>query len=411
MAEGRLQIKTYSGDTYVPVKNAKVSILDKTNQGNALYNINTDTLGASEEINLTAPPIEYSMRPSKEIPYSLYDVRVQADGYEDLFIKGCQIYPEQLAIQQCNMRAAGSRQWRQELIDILPNTLVGNYPSKIPELAIKPIPKGESGFVVLNEVVIPEYITVHAGDPNNNSAPNYTVRYKDYIKNVASCEIFSTWPENTIRSNVYCIISFTLNRIYTEWYRNKGKNFQITNSTAYDHAFIYGRNIYSNIGRIVDEIFSTYVKIPTAKQPLLTQYCDGVKVQCPGWLTQWGSKYLGEQGRTPYEILTHFYGNNISFASAPKVAGIPQSYPGYTLGIGATGTPVRNVQTFLNKIAVNYPIIPKVAVNGTYDQATRNAVLAFQKLFNLSQTGSVNYTTWYKISDIYVGVTKIAELK
>lgn len=411
MAEGTLQIRTYNGDTYIPIKNAKVSILGQNSNSQAVYTTNTDTLGTSEEISLAAPPVEYSMVPSKQIPYSLYDVRVQADGYKELIVKGCQIYPGKLAIQECNMKNLTSRQSEEELVDILPNTLVGNYPEKIPEAPIKVPQGGESGFVVLNQVVVPEFIVVHAGDPNYAAAPNYTVRYKDYIKNVASCEIFSTWTENTIRANIYCIISFTLNRIYTEWYRNKGKNFQITNSTAYDHAFIYGRNIYSNISRIVDELFSTYVKIPEAKQPLLTQYCDGTKVKCPGWLTQWGSKYLGDQGKTPYQILTHFYGNNISLVTAPKVSGIPKSFPGYALGIGASGTPVRTIQTFLNRISVNYPAIPKVAVNGVYNQATRNAVLAFQKIFNLPQSGTVNYPVWYKISDIYVGVSKIAELR
>ncbi len=259
--------------------------------------------------------------------------------------------------------------------------------------------------------MVPEFVVVHDGNPDDPNAPNYTVRYKDYIKNVASCEIFSTWPETTIRANLYCIISFTLNRIYTEWYRSKGKNFTITSSTAFDQAFSQGRNIYDNINRIVDEIFSTYIKRPDAKQPLFAQYCDGVKVQCPGWLTQWGSKYLGDQGKIPYEILTNFYGTNLELRRAPEVAGIPISYPGTALALGSKGNAVRDIQTYLNRISQNYPLIPKLAVDGVYGPATENSVKVFQQVFGLPQTGKVDYATWYKISEIFVGVSKLAELR
>ena len=182
-------------------------------------------------------------------------------------------------------------------------------------------------------------------------------------------------------------------------------------STAYDHAFNYGRNVYDNISVIVDEIFTNYVKRVGAKQPLLTQYCDGVKVQCPGWLTQWGSKYLGDQGKTPFDILTDFYGNSIELAQAEKVKGIPESYPGYTLTIGSKGQPVRTIQNYLNRISQAYPLIPKQVEDGIYGTNTAEAVRVFQSIFSLPQTGEVDYATWYKISDVYVGVTKIAELR
>ena len=184
------------------------------------------------------------------------------------------------------------------------------------------MPPPSSG-VVLPKPVIPEFITVHQGVPDDTVAPNYRVLYKEYLKNVASCEIYSTWSQSTIRANVFCIISFTLNRIYTEWYRGKGKNFDITSSTAYDHAFNYGRNIYDSISEIVDEVFSTYVRRFGRKQPLLTQYCDGKNVICPDWLSQWGSKYLGDQGKVPYEILTQYYGNDIELVTAEQVKGSP----------------------------------------------------------------------------------------
>ncbi|MFA9396668.1 MAG: peptidoglycan-binding protein [Clostridiaceae bacterium] len=408
--EGTLTIEVYKEDTYIPIEKAKVTVTQLAGEARQKSEtIFTDSSGRSKDVILDAPPIENSMNPGDKPPYSLCNVLVEAPGYENIFVKGCQIYPDNQALQPCNLKPIGNRQ--EELIDIVPNTLVGSFPPKIPEDPNKELPKDPSGFVVLAQPVVPQYIVVHTGVPSDNSAPNYTVRYKDYIKNVASCEIFSTWTESTIRANIYCIISFTLNRIYTEWYRGKGKNFDITNSTAYDHAFTYGRNIYTNISRIVDSIFSTYMKRPGKKQPLLSQYCDGVQVTCPGWLTQWGSKYLGDDGVSPYNILTNFYGTNLNLEKAEKVKGIPMSYPGYVLTIGATGAPVRTVQTYLNRIAVNYPAIPKTRVDGIYGEGTTESVKVFQGVFNLPKTGIVNYPTWYAISDIYVAVTGIAEIR
>ncbi len=409
---GGLKVQTLEENTYVPLPGAKVTITNTPGESTSPQQatLSSDSSGLTAQTELNAPPPEYSQRPSKNIPYSLYDLRVEAPGYVPLMIRGCQIYPERTALQICNMTKQQRGENRQEgIIDILANTLVGNYPEKIPEDPEKPLPK-PTGGVVLAQPVVPEFVIVHAGRPDDDSAPNYTVPFKNYIKNVACCEIFSTWPETTITANLYCIISFTLNRIYTEWYRGKGKNFDITNSTAFDHAFNYGRNIYDNISRIVDGIFSTYMKRPNAKQPLLAQYCDGIKVKCPGWLTQWGSKYLGDQGKTPYEILKNFYGPDLSLTTAEKVKGIPKSYPGYVLTLGSRGIPVRTVQTYLNRIAQAYPAIPKQAVDGIYGAETRKAVMTFQGIFSLPKTGNVDYATWYKISDVYVGVTKIAEL-
>ncbi|MBQ6820204.1 MAG: peptidoglycan-binding protein [Clostridium sp.] len=432
MAKGRLKVQCFINGTYLPVDNTKIIIRPSTSGTNTndivLY---TNSIGESEIIELDAPPIEYSQQPTGQIPYSMYDIRIERDGFQSILINRCQIFPDELAIQQCNLIESGNNASRIENINILPNTanlsynqerntneiidigpnvLNGNYPEKIPEEVEKPLPPPTSG-VVLARPVVPEFIVVHAGGPNNTSASNYTVPYKDYIKNVASCEIYSTWPESTIRANVYAIISFTLNRIYTEWYRGKGKNFDITNSTAYDHAFNYGRNIFESISAVVDDIFSTYIRRIGRKQPLLTQYCDGKNVTCPGWMTQWGSKYLGDQGRTPYEILTNFYGNDIELVTAEEVKGIPKSYPGYDLIVGSTGTEVSAIQEYLNRISKNYPLIPKVSQDGVYGDKTAEAVRVFQSVFNLPQTGVVDYATWYKISDIYVGVSRIAELR
>ena len=407
---GRLKVQCFNGDSYVPVDDCKVSVESDTNEMSVrAMDLSTDSSGLTETVDLNAPPLEYSQKPSDNLPYSRYNLRVQKNGFDDVVIRGVQVFPEQTAFQKVNLQETGTRSSRADVIVVLPNRLNGDYPAKIPENPQKPLPPPSSG-VVLQMPVVPEYITVHQGGPNDPSAPNYRVMYKDYLKNVASCEIYSTWSESTIRANLYCIISFTLNRIYTEWYRGKGKNFDITSSTAYDHAFNYGRNVYDNISEIVDEIFSTYVKRVGRKQPLLTQYCDGKNVQCPQWLSQWGSKYLGDQGKVPYEILTNYYGNDIELTTAEKVTGSPVSYEG-ELKIGSTGEAVKMAQTFLNRIAQNYPLIPKVAVDGVYGPATQEAVKVFQGIFGLPKTGVIDYATWYKISDVYVGVSKIAELR
>ena len=237
--------------------------------------------------------------------------------------------------------------------------------------------------------------------------------YKDYIKNVASSEIYATWPDDTIRANVLAIMSFTLNRVYTEWYRNKGYDYTITSSTAYDHKWINGRNIFESIDRIVDELFENYLSRPDVRQPILTQYCDGRQVQCRdrGWMTQWGSKALGDQGYSAIEILRSFYGNDMYINVAEAVSGIPASWPGYDLTIGVTGEKVQQIQEQLNAIAKAYPAIPTVTVDGIYGPATAASVKKFQNVFGLPTSGVVDYPTWYKIQEIYVAVTRIAELR
>lgn len=412
-SSGRIKIQCFKGNDYIPIDGSKITVKGYGEFATSrIINLTTDSSGLTETIEVDAPPIEYSLNEnSDKTPYSTYDITIEKTGFEPIIVKGCQVFPEEVAYQICRLNTENQRNgYRQEVINIEPNTLNGNYPPKIPEEVDKPLPPPTSG-VVLPKPVVPEYIVVHQGSPNDSSAPNYKVDYKEYIKNVASCEIYSTWPESTIRANIFCIISFTLNRIYTEWYRGKGKNFDITSSTAYDHAFNYGRNLYDSISVIVDEIFSTYIRRIGSKQPLLTQYCDGKNVKCPQWLSQWGSKYLGDQGKLPYEILKYYYGSDVELVTAEEVEGSPESYPGYDLTVGSSGEPVRTIQEQLNRIARNYPLIPKVAEDGNFASTTEEAVKTFQGIFSLPKTGIVDYATWYKISDIYVGVTKIAELR
>lgn len=251
---------------------------------------------------------------------------------------------------------------------------------------------------------------MHDGPPSDSRSKDYYVTYKDYIKNVASSEIYATWPEATLTANILAIQSITLNRVYTEWYRNKGYDFTITSSTAYDQKWIPGRNIFDNISRIVDNIFTNYISRPNVRQPLFTQYCDGKMVSCPDWMRQWDSKYLGDQGYSAIEILRAFYGNSVYINSSTEISGIPSSWPGYDLTIGATGSKVLQMQQQLNVIADAYPLIPKISQDGIYGEKTANAVKIFQKIFGLPQTGVTDFPTWYKISEIYVGVSRIAEM-
>ena len=393
----------------IPIQNATISISYSGIPDNILEQIVTDRQGFSPSVELNAPPIELSLDESNIIqPYAEYSIYVEAPGYEPKDISGIEILSDTASMQPVTLNPPTSS--LPSDIVIPAHTLYGDYPSKIPEAEIKPV--NESGEIVLSRVVVPETIVVHDGAPSDSTARNYYVSYTDYIKNVASSEIYATWPESTITANILAIMSFTLNRVYTEWYRNKGYDFTITSSTAYDHKWIYGRNIFDSISRIVDEIFDQYLARPGVKQPILTQYCDGRQVQCRnrGWMTQWGSKSLGDQGYSPIEILRYFYGNDIYVNVAEAVSGIPSSWPGYDLNIGATGNKVRQIQEQLNVISDAYPAIPKVGVDGIYGEQTKNSVRKFQDVFGLPETGITDYPTWYKIQEIYVAVSRIAEL-
>ncbi len=259
------------------------------------------------------------------------------------------------------------------------------------------------------EPTIPEKITVHLGRPNNTSAENITVDFPYYIKNVASSELYPTWPESALRANIYAIISYTLNRVYTEWYPSQGYDFDITNSIQYDQSFFKDRDIFQPISDIVDEIFNDYLRRQGNIEPLYAVYCDGREVNCNG-LTQWGSVDLANQGYVPYQILTYFYGDDIDIVNnAPVAPNIP-SYPGTILRLGSGGNDVTRIQTQLNRISRNYPAIPKINPVGTvYDQNTENAVRKFQEIFNIPVTGTVNKATWYRINYIYTSVKNLSQ--
>ncbi|MCM1373724.1 MAG: peptidoglycan-binding protein [Muribaculum sp.] len=405
---GTLRISVTSSVAYIPIEGATVTISYTGEPDSPIITLTTDSSGETEVVTLPTPPLSYSLDPDNlQQPYAEYNILVEAEGYEPVYVTGSELLANELSLQPIRMNPLEMEPGEEEKLVIIPeHTLFGNYPPKIPEEEIKPM--AETGEIVLSRVVIPEYIIVHDGVPSDSTAPNYWVRYKDYIKNVASCEIYSTWPEAALYANILVIMSFTLNRVYTEWYRNQGYNFTITSSTAYDQKWIYGRNTYENIDFLVDSVFANFLSRPGVRQPIFTSYCDGQRVTCSG-LSQWGSKYLGDQGYSAIEIIRYYYGNDMYINTADVISGVPSSWPGYALTIGSSGEKVLQMQNQLNRIARNYPAIPVIAADGIYGPATENAVRTFQGIFNLPRTGVVDYATWYEISDIYVGVSRIAE--
>lgn len=407
MATGKLQIQVTSQLRAAPVENAVVDISSTGEPDQILEELKTDSVGRVDTLELEAPPEEYSLQPGSMQPYSEYNIRISAPGFEPVTVSGAEILANQTAIQDIQLRPLIEPEEYENIV-IPAHTLYGEYPPKIAEAEIKPVT--QTGEIVLSRVVVPEFVVVHDGSPADSTAIDYYVRYRDYIKNVASSEIYATWPRAAIQANVLAIMSFTLNRVYTEWYRNKGFDFTITSSTAFDHKWIHGRNVFESISEVVDELFADYLSRPNVKQPILTQYCDGERVTCPNWMSQWGSKSLADQGYTAMEIIRYYYGENMYINSAEEIAGIPSSWPGYTLDIGATGQKVEQLQEQLNAISNNYPLIPKIAVDGIYGERTQEAVEVFQEIFGLPQTGTVDYRTWFRIQDIYVAVTRIAEL-
>ena len=406
---GFLRVDVNSAANQFPVTGAVVDIVSGEEQGKIVEELTTDESGQTEEITLPAPSVDLSLEPQNQRPYSEYSITVRAEGYEPVTISGSEILAGQLSLQPIRLTPLSEVSGPEISVDIdIPeHTLYGIYPPKIPEDEIKPV--GTSGEIVLSRVVIPETVVVHDGVPSDRSAANYYVPYRDYIKNVASSEIYATWPREAIVANVLAIQSFTLNRVYTEWYRNKGYNFTITISTAYDQKFIYGRNIFQSISEVVDDVFENYLSLPDVRQPIFTQYCDGKRVSCPGWMTQWGSCNLAEQGYSAIQILRNFYSSEMYINSAESIAGIPSSWPGYNLDIGSSGAPVRTIQEQLNVIAGAYPAIPSLVVDGIYGENTQASVRKFQNIFGLTPDGIVGRQTWYKLSQIYVAVAGLAE--
>lgn len=409
MAFGKLEFSLFLGEEAYPATDAEIIIVN-TDTSKIVNDkiLKVDKNGKSKAISLYTYDKYLSEEPDAEVqPYKTYDAIIISNNFQTKYIRSIPIFEGVTSIQKVQMRPKSRGVMGIDVIDIPPNALINNEIAEKNDIELEEnigkTPK------ILKEVVIPEYITVHLGSPSSY-AQNVTVRFTDYIKNVASSEIYPTWPKQALASNIYAEISFTLNRIYTEWYRSRGYDFDITNSTAYDHYFVNGRNIFDTINDVVDEIFNEYISRKEFKEPLLAQYCNGTTVTCDG-LSQWGTVTYADQGYSAFEILTKYYGNNIEIRSADYVEGAIESYPGKALRLGDKGEDVKIIQTQLNRIRKNYPAIPQIKdVNGEFNEVTKNAVKEFQKIFNLTPDGIVGKQTWYQLSQIYVGVKKLAEL-
>lgn len=399
---GTIRVEVTTEGQALPIAGALVIVENVVTGGR--YRSYTDVDGRIEPIGVEAPSPEASLTPdSEERPYSLYHVVVYAQGYTPVVVENVQVFGGIESIVPVDMTAqlGRARGNEAEVIDIPPNALESPEPRE---------PEGPSENArILNRVYIPETITVHLGKPSS-SARNVRVSFLDYIKNVASSEIYPTWPDAALRANIHAQVGFVLNRIFTEWYPSQGYDFDITNSTAYDQFFVAGRNIFDNISRIVDEIFNVYPRRQGRIDPLFSSFCNGTTATCSG-LSQWGTVTLADQGYTPLGMLQYYYGSDVELAEANEIQGIERSYPGTPLRIGDVSNDVRVIQQQLNRIRQNYPAIPRISnPNGTFDDATLSAVRAFQRIFDLQVDGIVGRATWYQISYIYAAVKRLAEL-
>ncbi len=402
MAIGYLSIQARTAHEAVPLSGVRIQILDDV--GNTVYSLTTDENGETEAMPLETVDKRFSLNQYYSgTPYVNYSVLAQAAGFNSALISDIPIFDGETAVLPVALIPMQEMQRSASRTEIN----IGE-----PAVAMQE-QRNQEGSVtapyVLRQVVIPNPITVHLGAPSA-SAANVQVSFPDYVKNVASSEIYPTWPEAALTANIYAIITFALNRVYTEWYRSRGYSFDITNSPAYDQYFVYGRPIYESISRIVDRIFNEYVRRQGQNAPYFTSFCNGTTVSCQG-MSQWGTVTLANRGLAPLEILRSYYPNDIEIAETNIVTGVILSYPGTPLRVGSSGLDVQTIQTYLNRIRRNYPAIPAITDEaGTFGDSTKNAVTRFQSIFGLSPDGIVGKSTWYKLSSLYTAVTRLSEL-
>jgi len=402
MAIGYLTIQARTAHDAIPLADVRISILDESD--NSIYELTTDENGETQVVPLNTVDKSFSLNQYYTgLPYVSYGVLAQKEGFHSLSVLSIPIFDGETAILPLSLIPMQERQTTPLQTEIS----VGK-----PAVAMQ-TPRGQEGSLaapyVLRQVAIPNPITVHLGSPDA-SASNMQVSFPNYVKNVASSEIYPTWPEAALRANIYAIITFALNRIYTEWYRSRGYSFDITNSPAYDQYFVYGRPIYDSISKIVDEIFNEYVRRQGQNAPYFTSFCNGTTVTCQG-MSQWGTVTLANRNFTPLQILRSYYPNDIEIAETNIITGIVSSYPGTALRTGSTGLDVQTIQTYLNRIRRNYPAIPAVTDStGIFGDSTKAAVTKFQSIFNLTPDGIVGKSTWYKLSSLYTAVARLAEL-
>lgn len=402
MATGQLRVEVRTAREAIPIVGARIEYFVGSSQ--VAFRV-TDASGIAPAVEFDTPERALSLDADYTgTPYSVCSIRITANRYRSVRIGGIQLLADETAIQPVEMEpviiTSPVNERTPAVYDIPLHQLAAKEPHQAAEVGQPRI---------LDRVVVPEYITVHLGRPDA-SADNVTVTFPYYIKNVCCSEIYATWPENAIRANVYCQVSLALNRVYTEWYRSRGYNFDITNSTQFDQYYVRGRNIFENISQLVDELFNKYLRREGSAEPYYAEYCNGTTATCEG-LKQWGTVQLAQQGYSPLSIVRYYYGSDISVQTAERISGTISSYPGTALRPGSSGSAVRTVQTQLTRIRRNYPLIPSPgSIDGVYGSATQAAVRQFQKIFSLSADGVVGSATWYKLSYIYAAVLRLAEL-
>ena len=402
MATGILRIQAFAARQSSPVEGVVITL---TGDGFTAH-LTTDAEGNAGDYTISTPDCSLSLDEDNTtvLPYAVCSLTAAKTGYRTVRIQGIQVFAGQVTLAQPEMlpETEEGRDVPNEPIVIPTHSLFSGDGGSGPQPTINCVPR------VLDRVIIPKNITVHLGKPAA-SAQNVTVSFRNYIANVASSEVYPTWPEQALRANIHCQISLALNRIYTEWYPSKGYSFNITNSTSYDQYYVHGRTVFEVMTKLTDDIFNTYIRKTGTVNPYYSEYCDGKSVTCPG-LKQWGTVTLANQGRNALQILKYYYGNDIEIVRTNNIQSIPQSYPGSPLRQGSTGSAVFTLQRQLNRITKDYPFLGLLTVDGVFGSKMTATVKAFQKQFNLTADGVVGRSTWYKISYIYVSVKDLAEL-
>ena len=405
MAIGYLKVQARTAQEAIPLDGARIQVFD--DEGNLLYRLATDESGETQTVPLETLDGSFSQNPNYVgDPYVSYGVTVDAVGFESVSVTDIPIFDGETATLPVTLMPLQEPTARQAAENV-ESTSVGGFGVEMPEVRNQ---EGTSADArILRQVVIPNPITVHLGPPGSYAA-NVETSFSNYVKNVASSEIYPTWPDSALRANIYAIMTFALNRVYTEWYKSRGYDFDITSSTAYDQYYVPGRAIYDSISNVVDELFGEYVRRQGQQAPYFTSFCNGTTATCQG-LSQWGTVPLADQGYSPMQILRYYYPNDIEIAQTNIVTNVLDSYPGTALRLGSSGLDVQTIQTYLNRIRRNYPAIPAITdPAGTFGESTQAAVRQFQSIFDLSADGIVGKATWYKLSSIYASVTRLAEL-
>lgn len=394
---GSLQVQVVCEAGSRPIDTCTVNVYNKDAPDTLIDTLSTNISGLTRVINLPAPPLEYSMEPPGPRPYSEYLLFASAPGLTTVLIDGVQILPNTFSLQKIILPRLDNTQDTTRVITIAPHLLYGNYPLRVYEPDVKEVPGAQNP----PNIQIPEYLIVHNGIPSDETAVDYYVEYRDYIKNVVSSISYANWTNDTLYALILSTLSFSLNRYYTNWYQRQGYPFHITTSTAYDQLWIYGRNIYGNVSVAVDYMFNLFLARPGILQPILTQACRGTITDCPRMLSIWGAKLLGDTGYDAKYILHFYYGDDLYISYTNNFSNLMFPWQGMDLSSGAAGGNVSGLQKMLDLISKAYIAIPVLEDNGIYDPITEKAVKTYQEIFFLPVTGIVNLATWYSISRLY----------